>query len=135
MLCTITWPTTNLPRAPGPRTDEGSIPFYICDEDNTPEHGHGGHGHGCSAGQPASETSSKDCMHVQEEADNNTQFLVNNLEWSKTTYMDFLYDMYSELYAVDIDTLQANVVTFQLNESTLLLDSCSTSTCWQTVLW
>jgi hypothetical protein len=40
--------------------------------------------------------------------------------------MDFSYDMYSESYAVYIDTLQANVVAFQLNESTLLLDSCST---------
>jgi hypothetical protein len=39
MLCTITLPTTNLPRAPGPKTDEGSIAFYIHDEDDTPEHG------------------------------------------------------------------------------------------------
>jgi hypothetical protein len=39
--------------------------------------------------------------------------------------MDFSYDMCSELYAVNIDTLQANIVAFQLNESTLRLDSCS----------
>ncbi len=81
----------------------------------------------CSAGQPASEIPSQDCMHGQEEADNNAQFLVNNLEEVKD-YMDFSYDMYSESNAVmDIDTcLQVNVVAFQLNESTLLLDSCST---------
>jgi hypothetical protein len=79
----------------------------------------------CGAVQPASEIPSQDCMHGQEEADNNAQFLVNNLEEVKD-YMDFSYDMYSKSYAVDIDTLQANVVTFQLNESTLLLESCST---------
>jgi hypothetical protein len=79
----------------------------------------------CSAGQPASEIPSQDCMHGQEEADNNAQFLVNNLEEVKD-YMDFSYDMYSESYALDIDTLQADVVTFQLNALTLLLDSCST---------
>jgi hypothetical protein len=40
--------------------------------------------------------------------------------------MDLLYDIYSKSYVVDIDTLQADIVTFQLNESTLLLDSCTT---------
>ncbi len=105
MLCTITLPTTNLPRAPGPKTDEGSIAFYIRDEDNTPEHGWGGHGHGCghgsgggcgghghgcSADQPASKTSSQYCMHGQEEADNNTQFFVNNLEEVK----DYIHGLF-----------------------------------------
>jgi hypothetical protein len=64
-------------------------------------------------------------MHRQEEEDNDGQFLVNNLDEVKD-YMDFLCDIYSKSYSVDIDTLQADVVAFQSNESTLLLDSCST---------
>ncbi len=58
----------------------------------------------CGAGQPASEIPFRDCVHEQEEVDNNAQFLVNNLAEVKD-YMDFLYDMYRESYAVDIDAL------------------------------
>jgi hypothetical protein len=46
--------------------------------------GWGGRGHG--GGQPSNEILFQDHMHGQEEADNDAQFLVDNLDGSKTTW-------------------------------------------------
>ena len=65
-------------------------------------------------------------MHGQNEADNDdAQFLVDNLDQVED-YLAVSYDLAGVSLAIDVDTVEADFIAFQSNESTLLLDSCST---------
>jgi hypothetical protein len=67
-------------------------------------------------------------MHEQSEAqadDDDAQFLVDNLDQVED-YLAVSCNLAGISLAIDIDTVAADFIAFQSNESTLLLDSCST---------
>jgi hypothetical protein len=65
-------------------------------------------------------------MHGQDEADDgDAQFLVNNLDQSED-YLAPSCNLAEASLAIDLYTVNANFITFQLNELTLLLNSCLT---------
>lgn len=79
---------------------------------------------GCGNGRSTNEIPTQERMHGQEETGDDVQFLVNN---EVEDYMEPSCSLYGESFTIDIDTVHAEgFIAFQSNESTLLLDSCST---------